>query len=467
MAIRNGRLKKPPGSVFAGMNASIGFDKRLYREDIRGSIAYAKALGKRGILDQDEYRAVVEGLLAIEQEIKTGAFNFRVEDEDIHMSIERRLFEKIGKAAYKLHTGRSRNEQIVLDERMYLIEECSSIDEKMLLLSKALVERAKEHLSTIVPIYTHLRKAQPTSLAHLFLAYYHALSRDRDRMRDFQKRLRVLPLGSAAAVGSSIGIDRNVLLQELPFDALSQNSIDAVATRDFIVEFEFICVLIGVTLSRMAEDIILYSSEEFGFIDLPDDLTTTSSLLPQKKNPDSLELIRGKSARVIGHLVWIVTLMKGTPYTYNRDFQEDKEGLFDTVDTAGQCIAVMTEVIKGLQVNLEHVEEALQKSRGALFATDIAEYLVTKGVPFRDAHRTVGEIVRFALEGERDLKDLTLAQYKSFDQAFEKDVYKLFDYIRSVNRHDVIGGTALKRVAGEIKRAENKLEKEIRARNPR
>ncbi len=453
--------------MFAGMNASIGFDKRLYREDVRGSIAWAKMLEKRGILDREEYGKIVDGLCSVEEEIATGVFDFRVEDEDIHMSIERRLFEKIGKTAYKLHTGRSRNEQIVLDERMHLIKECSSIDEKMLFLSLALVERAKEHLSTIVPIYTHLRKAQPASLAHLFLAYYHALARDRERIKDFQKRLRVLPLGSGAAVGSSIGMDRDQLLQELPFDTPAQNSIDAVSTRDFIMEFEFICVLIGVTLSRMAEDIIIYSSEEFGFYDLPDDLTTTSSLLPQKKNPDSLELIRGKSGRVIGNLVWILTLMKGTPYTYNRDFQEDKEGLFDSIDTAMQCIAVMTDVIEGLSVNPERIEEALQKSNGTLFATDIAEYLVGRGVPFRDAHRIVGEIVRSAMERKVDLRDLSLEQYKSFDTAFEKDVYGLFDYIRSVNRHNVSGGTALKRVAGEIKRVENILEKQIRARKSR
>ncbi len=449
------------------MNASIDFDRRLYREDIRGSIAYAKALEKRGILDRNECRAVVDGLLVIEREITTGAFDFRVEDEDIHMSIERRLFEKIGAAAHKLHTGRSRNEQVVLDERMHLIEACESIYEKMLFLSKALVDRAKEHLSTIIPIYTHLRKAQPVSLGHLFLAYCHALERDRERMKDFQKRLRVLPLGSGAAAGSSIGIDRNQLLKELPFETLSRNSIDAVSTRDFIMEFEFICVLIGITLSRMAEDIIIYSSEEFGFLDLPDDLTTTSSLLPQKKNPDSLELIRGKSARVIGSLVWILTLMKGTPYTYNRDFQEDKECLFDTIDTAMKCSAVMTEVVNGLRVNGERVEEALGRSGGTLFATDIADYLVDKGVPFREAHRTVGELVRFAGERGIDLKDLTIEQYRKFNGAFEKDVHGLFDYIGSVNRHDVVGGTALKRVAEEIKRMENKLEKEIQAKNAR
>jgi len=464
VAIRDGRLKKPLNAVFSGMNASIDFDRRLYREDIRGSVAYAKALEKRGILDRDECRAVVDGLLAIEREITIGAFDFRIEDEDIHMSIERRLFEKIGKAAHKLHTGRSRNEQVVLDERMHLIKACESIDEKMLFLSKALVERAKEHLSTIIPIYTHLRKAQPVSLAHLFLAYCHALERDRERMKDFQKRLRVLPLGSGAAAGSSIGIDRNQLLKELPFETLSRNSIDAVSTRDFIMEFEFICVLSGITLSRMAEDIIIYSSEEFGFLDLPDDLTTTSSLLPQKKNPDSLELIRGKSARVIGSLVWMITLMKGTPYTYNRDFQEDKEGLFDTIDTAIQCSAVMTEVINRLEVNVDRVEEALRRSGGTLFATDIADYLVDKGIPFREAHRAVGEIVGFAHERGVDLKDLSLDQYRSFDRVFEKDVYELFDYIRSVNRHDVPGGTALKRVAGEIKRIEGALEKEMRSR---
>jgi argininosuccinate lyase len=459
VSIRDGRLKKPLSDVFSRMNASIDFDRRLYREDIRGSIAYAKALEKRGILDLNETRTVIAGLLEIEREIASGTFDFRDEDEDIHMSIERRLFEKIGAAAHKLHTGRSRNEQVVLDERMHLIDVCGSIAEKILSLSKALVDRAKEHLPTIIPMYTHLRKAQPASLAHLFIAYVHALERNRERIKDFEKRLRVLPLGSGAATGSSIGIDRNALLRALPFDSLSGNSIDAVSARDFIVEFECICVMICVTLSRMAEDIIVYSSEEFGFLELPDDLTTTSSLLPQKKNPDSLELIRGKSARVTGSLVQIVTLMKGTPYTYNRDFQEDKEGLFDTIDTIMQCLPVLAAVIHGLQVNVDRIEHALERSGGTLFAADIAEYLAGKGVPFREAHRTVGEIVRFAGEKKMDLKELPLEQYRKFNEAFDSGVYELFDYIHSVNRHDVVGGTALKRVAGEIKRLERKFER--------
>lgn len=460
VAIRDGRLKKPLSDVFSRMNASVDFDRRLYREDIRGSIAYAKALEKCGILDLDETRAIIAGLLEIEREISAGEFDFSDEDEDIHMSIERRLYEKIGAPAHKLHTGRSRNEQVVLDERMHIIDACSSIDEKVASLSKVIVARAKEHLSTVIPVYTHLRKAQPVSLAHLLLAYGHALERNRERMKDFQKRLRVLPLGSGAAAGSSIGIDRNGLLQALPFDSLSGNSIDAVSSRDFIVEFECICVLICVTLSRMAEDIIVFSSEEFGFLELPDDLTTTSSLLPQKKNPDSLELIRGKTARVTGNLVQIVTLMKGTPYTYNRDFQEDKEGLFDTIDTVGQCLPVMAAVIGGMEVNVDRVEQALERSGGTLFATDIAEYLAGKGVPFRAAHRIVGQIVRFAAENKTDLKDIPLEQYRKFSGDFDDDVYELFDYIRSVNKHDTIGGTALKRVATEIKRLERRLGKD-------
>ncbi len=442
---------------FLRVNQSIDVDRKLYRDDIRGSSAYARALRKRGILTEEELRLITEGLASIETEIDNGTFEFREEDEDIHMNIERRLHELIGDGAYKLHTGRSRNEQVVLDERLYIMDSVKSLNERLDALFSAIVEKAKLHLATIVPSYTHLRQAQAVSLAHLFLAYYQALRRDRERFVDFEKRLKVLPLGSGAVAGSSIGIDRAFLKKTLGFKSLSRNSIDAVSTRDFMIEFQYICVSIFLTLSRMAEDIIIFSSEEFGFYTLPDELSTTSSLMPQKKNPDSLELIRGKTSRMVGNLVSIITLVKGTPYTYNRDFQEDKEGLFDTAESCSDALELMGEVIAGISISEENINRVLERSRGMLFATDIADYLVGKGLPFRKAHAVVGNLVRHAEENDLDLKDIALDTYKGYSPLIEKDVYDLFDYIHSVNSHDVIGGTALKRVAEEIQRIEEEL----------
>ena len=457
MALRDGRLNSGLHRSFIRVNQSIDVDRQLYRDDIRGSTAYAQALRKKGILNEEELRSITEGLSSIETEIENGSFNFREEDEDIHMNIERRLHELVGDAAYKLHTGRSRNEQVVLDERLYIMDSVKSLKEKLDVLFKAIVEKAKLHLSTIVPSYTHLRQAQAVSLAHLFLAYYHAMRRDRERFTDFEKRLKVLPLGSGAVAGSSIGIDRAFLKKTLGFDSLSRNSIDAVSTRDFILEFQYICVSLFLTLSRMAEDIIIFSSEEFGFYTLPDELSTTSSLMPQKKNPDSLELIRGKTARIVGNLLSLIALVKGTPYTYNRDFQEDKEGLFDTAESCGDAIELMGEVISGLSISDENINRVLEKSKGLLFATDVADYLVRKGLPFRNAHAVVGNLVRHAEENGIDLKEIPLDTYKEHSSLFEEDVYDLFDYIHSVNNHDVIGGTALKRVAEEIQRVEEEL----------
>ena len=457
MPIRDGRFDEPLNKAFERINASIDFDRRLYREDIRGSIAYAKALYKCGVLSAVEQEIIIKGLQSIEREIEDGSFVFRKEDEDIHMNIERRLHEKIGETAYKLHTGRSRNEQIVLDERLFLMDVTEKIAQALVRLFTALFTQAKTHLRTIIPSYTHFRQAQPVSLAHLFLAYYTALRRDRNRLCGFQERLKEMPLGSGAAAGSSIGIDRDFLKDELHFKSLSRNSIDAVSTRDFILEFEFICSSILITLSRMSEDIILFSSDEISYFSLPDELSTSSSLMPQKKNPDSVELIRGKSARVIGNLIRILTLMKGLPYTYNRDLQEDKEGLFDTVDSTVDVLEVMFEVITGLKVNEERIQEVLRQSRGFVFATDLADYLVKKGVFFRNAHKAVGSIVKYALEKGKGLEELSLAEYKSFSRNFDKDVYGVFDYEKSVNRHDTAGGTAFHRIEEELTLIEEEL----------
>jgi argininosuccinate lyase len=457
VSIREGRFEEPIGGAFARINPSISFDRRLYREDIAGSIAYAKALGRLGVVSAREESAIVEGLRAIEREIAEGTFPFREEDEDIHMNIERRLSEKIGEAAGKLHTGRSRNEQIVLDERLYLFGAVDSLRGGLRALCRALVNKAGEHLGVVFPSYTHLRQAQLISLAHLYLAYVHALLRDGERLDDFEKRLKVLPLGSGAVAGSSIGIDRKLLMRELGFSSLSRNSIDAVSTRDFIAEFEFVCASIMVTLSRVSEDLIIYSSEEFGFLVLPDSSATTSSLMPQKKNPDSLELVRGKSARVIGHLFALFTLMKGLPYAYDRDLQEDKEGLFDAADTVLACVDVTAEAIGGIEVNRERVAAALAAAGGLLYATDLADYLVRKGLPFREAHLTVGRIAREAAGKNRPLEGFALEDLRSFSPLFGEDVCGIFDPVRSLNGHDVPGGTAIGRIEEEIKRIRKEL----------
>jgi argininosuccinate lyase len=457
VSIREGRFEEPIGGAFARINPSIRFDRRLFREDIAGSIAYAKALGRLGVVSRGEERAIVEGLRSIEREIEEGTFPFREEDEDIHMNIERRLSEKIGEAAGKLHTGRSRNEQIVLDERLYLFGIVDALRGVLRALARGLVTRAEEFLAVVFPAYTHLRQAQLVSLAHLLLAYLHAFLRDAERLDDFEKRLKVMPLGSGAAAGSSIGIDREKLREELGFRSVSRNSIDAVSTRDFIAEFLFVCASVMVTLSRVAEDLIVYSSEEFGFVSLPDSLCTTSSLMPQKKNPDSLELIRGKAARVLGHLTAHFALMKGIPYAYDRDLQEDKEGLFDAADTVLVCVEVAAEAVRGMKVNAERVSAAIASSGGAMYATDLADYLVRKGLPFREAHRTVGAMVRAAAGKRRPLEKLSLGELRSFSPLIDEDVYGLFDPLRSVNGHDVPGGTAIARVREEIERVKKEL----------
>jgi len=460
-SLRESRLGKGINTRFAKINSSIDFDKRLYREDIKGSVAYARALKMLDIVKASEEESIIKGLRSIEKEIEKGIFQFRVEDEDIHMNIERALFEKIGDVAYKLHTGRSRNEQIVLDEKLYLLGVKNELDKRLNNLLKALYQKAKSTVEIAFPSYTHLRQAQLISLAHLFLAYYTALKRDEDRLNDFNKRLSVLPLGSAALAGSSVGIDRDFLMDELCFNEISKNSIDAVSTRDFIIEFEFICTSIFITLSRMSEDIIIYTSYEFGFFSLPDDLSTTSSLMPQKKNPDPLEIIKGKASRVIGNLMAILTLLKGLPYTYNRDLQEDKEGLFDTVDNTFDVIDVMAEVVKGLIINENKIKDNLDNSKDLLYATDIADYLVKKGMAFRKAHSITGGIVGYAVKRDVRLSSLKLAEYRKFSKLFERDIYDVFNPERSINNHDVIGGTAINRVKKELKRIEEEFNKRV------
>ncbi len=458
MAIRNGRLKKDLTYSFMKMNSSISFDKRLAIYDIKGSIAYAKALRKANIITEEEEKELITGLQKIEKEILDKSFNFREEDEDVHMNIERRLHEIIGKTAFKLHTGRSRNEQVVLDERLYLIDKTKTIRHKLYNLLKSLHKKAKDNIEVIIPSYTHLQQAQLISIAHLFLAYYEALARDLKRLMEYENRLKVMPLGAGAVAGSTIGIDRKFLAEELGFKEISKNSIDTVSERDFITEFLFIISLVSLTLSRMSEDLIIFSTIEFGFIELPDELTTTSSLMPQKKNPDSLELIRGKSSRIISNFNSMIILMKGLPYSYNRDLQEDKPGLFDTVENIEMCLDVMKDVINGLKINKEKIKDVIEKSLDLFYATDIADYLVKKGLAFRDAHQIVGSIVQDALKQKMKLSKIDLKEYKRYSDLFEKDIYSIFNPTASVNSHNVYGGTAINQIKSMLKELEEELE---------
>jgi len=458
LSLREGRFEGEVSESFKKINASIDFDKRLYRQDIKGSIAYAKALKKAGYLSEDEQNSIIKGLETIEKEIEQGRFCFREEDEDIHMNIERRLYELSGEPALKLHNGRSRNEQIALDERLYLMDVCSALKQGLSALLNAIADRAEKCIQVIVPGYTHLRQAQPVSLAHLFLAYGWALMRDLERLNDYKKRLAIMPLGSGALAGSALGIDREFLCRELGFDRVSENSMDAVCSRDFIYEFLFICTSIFINYSRIAEDLIIFSTEEFGFIDIPDELCTTSSLMPQKKNPDALELTRGKTSSVLGNLFQVLTLLKALPSTYNRDLQEDKPPLFSTADSVLNITSVMAELFTGLLINKQRIEKALELSKGFIFATDITLYLVKKGVSFRKAHQAVSSLVKYALEKDKKLDKISLAEYKRFCSDFDEDVYSLFDFKKSVNAFDVTGGTAFKRVKEALSALRMRLE---------
>ena len=459
MKIRNGRLKNDISSSFKHLNSSIDFDIRLSKYDITGSIAYARALEKAGIITDQERNKIIDGLKRIEYEIENKSFKLDQDDEDIHMNIERRLFELIGREALKLHTGRSRNEQIVLDEKLYLIDMLKSFKSRIKDLLRNLYEKAKNSIDIIIPSYTHLQQAQLISVSHLLLAYYRSLYRDIERFNDFKKRLKDSPLGSGAVAGSSIMIDRKFLLKELGFNTLTKNSIDAVSNRDFILEFEFILTSIMLTLSRISEDLIIYSTQEFGFITLPDELSTTSSLMPQKKNPDSLELIRGKSSTIIGNFISIIILIKGLPYSYDRDLQEDKPGLFENIDWSLICIDVMKEIIAGISFNKDRIKNVIDSSYDFIYATDMADFLVERGLPFREAHQIVGRIVSFAVKNKQRLSDIEIKDYKKFSEQFDEKIYGIFDPIKSINQHNVYGGTAIKRIEEILEEIENELRK--------
>ncbi len=435
-------------------NASIGFDIRLWKADILGSKAYAEALHDVGILTAEEKAQIVQGLDQIYAEWDTGAFLVQPADEDIHTAVERRLGELIGPAAGKLHTGRSRNDQVATDLRLFLLEACVELEAQLRDLQQALVERAEQHIDLIMPGYTHLQPAQPVRFSHWLMSYFWMLQRDRDRLDDMRRRIAVLPLGSGALAGTPLAIDRNALAQRLGFEQISENSLDAVSDRDFVAEFLFWAAMVGVHISRLSEDIILFSNPNIGFITLSDAFSTGSSLMPQKKNPDSFELARGKSGRLLGNLVGLLTTLKGLPSTYNKDLQEDKEPLFDTIDTLAAMLPVVTGAIHTLTTRGDKMQAALDDF---MLATDLADWLVERGVPFRQSHSISGQVVRAAEQRGCSLRDLSVTDLQAIYPTFDETIPDIWDFEHSVEQRSAPGGTARQAVCEQISRAKAQI----------
>lgn len=439
-----GRFTESTDAFVAAFTASVGFDRRMYRQDIAGSIAHARMLARVGVLTATECQAIVGGLEEIRGEIERGEFEWSVALEDVHMNIEARLTERIGDAGKRLHTGRSRNDQVATDIRLYLRDAIDAILLELKRLQGGLVELAAREADTIMPGFTHLQVAQPVTFGHHVLAWFEMLKRDYGRLVDCRRRLNVLPLGAAALAGTRYPLDRHYTAQLLDFDAPAANSLDAVSDRDFAIEFAAAAAILLTHLSRMAEELVLWSSAQFDFIDLPDRFCTGSSIMPQKKNPDVPELVRGKAGRVNGHLIALLTLMKGQPLAYNKDNQEDKEPLFDTVDTVMGCLRAFADMVPALRPKRGPMRQAAR--RGFATATDLADYLACKGVPFRDAHEVVGKAVRLGVESQRDLADMSLEELRQFSPLIEADVFEVLSLEGSVAARDVLGGTAPNRV---------------------
>ena len=450
-----GRFKQSTNTLMETFSASISFDKRLYDCDIEGSIAHCKMLARCKIITTAESNKIIKGLKRILRECDEGRFKFSDSLEDIHMNIENRLREIIGPVAGKLHTARSRNDQVCLDIRLYLRKEVDDIVGEINRLTKALITIAKKNINHLIPGYTHLQRAQPVLLSHHLLAYVEMMLRDKERFLDAYKRINVMPLGSAALAGTNFPIDRKITAKLLGFPEISHNSMDAVADRDFAAEFCSASALTMMHLSRFCEEVVIWNSSEFKFIELSDSFTTGSSIMPQKKNPDAAELIRGKSGRVFGNLVSLLTLMKGLPLAYNKDLQEDKEPLFDTAETVKVCLTIFTDMMKSAKF-IPIAQKELEAS-GFLTATDLADYLVLKGVPFREAHELTGKTVAFCLEKDKTLTDLSLAQLRKISKRFDEEVFDHIALQNSVDRKNIYGGTAKNQVRAQITRLTKKL----------
>jgi len=451
-----GRFTEGTDRLVEAFSESVSFDRRLYRHDIEGSRAHARMLARVGVLTEAELELILGGLDDIRQAIDAGAFEWSEALEDVHMNIEARLTERIGPVGKKLHTGRSRNDQIATDLRLYLREQIDALDAAIRTLQAGLLDVAEREADTIMPGFTHMQVAQPVTFGHHMLAWQEMLARDRARLQDCRKRVNVLPLGAAALAGTTFPIDRAYTAQLLGFDAVAENSLDAVSDRDFAIEFNAAASLLMMHLSRFSEELVLWASPLIGFVELPDRFCTGSSIMPQKKNPDVPELVRGKSGRVYGNLTALLTLMKGQPLAYNRDNQEDKEPLFDTVDTALDCVHLYAAMVPSIEVRRERTYASAK--RGFSTATDLADYLVRKGVPFRDAHAVVGRAVHSALEQGKDLAELGLDELRRFSDAIGEDVFEVLTLEGSVAARDHVGGTAPAQVRAAIRRARATLQ---------
>ncbi len=448
-------FSEPMSELVKRYTASVGFDQRLWKADVAGSLAHAKMLAAQRIITAEDLSAIERGMAQITQEIESGRFEWKLELEDVHLNIEARLTQLVGDAGKRLHTGRSRNDQVATDVRLWLREEIDTLAPLLRQMQMALVTAAEDNVDTILPGFTHMQVAQPVSFAHHLLAYVEMFSRDEERLVDLRRRVNRLPLGAAALAGTSYALDRRAVAASLGFEGVCQNSLDAVSDRDFAIEFCSFASIAMVHVSRLAEEIVLWMSQNFGFIDLADRYCTGSSIMPQKRNPDVAELARGKSARVIGHLMAMLTLMKGQPLTYNKDNQEDKEPLFDTVDTLRDTLRIMSEMVGGISVRKEAMERAALK--GYATATDLADYLVKKGLPFRDAHEVVAHVVKHAMQSGTELAQLPLAVLQGFHASIGEDVFEVLSLRGSLNARRVLGGTAPDQVRSQLARHKARL----------
>ncbi len=446
-----GRFTEPTDAFVERFTASVEFDKRLYFHDIQGSVAHATMLADVGVLTAAERDDIIAGLTEIREEIERGEFVWSVSLEDVHMNIEARLTAKIGITGKKLHTGRSRNDQVATDIRLYLRDEIDVIAEELTRLQEGLISLAEREAGTIMPGFTHLQTAQPVTFGHHILAWNEMIQRDYERLQDCRKRVNILPLGAAALAGTTYPIDRTITARLLGFDRPSENSLDSVSDRDFAIEFCAFASLLMTHLSRFSEELVLWTSSQFNFVNLPDRFCTGSSIMPQKKNPDVPELVRGKSGRVNGHLIALLTLMKGQPLAYNKDNQEDKEPLFDAIDTVKGCLKAYADMVPSIEVKADSMREAAK--RGFSTATDLADYLVVKGMPFRDAHEVVGKAVGYGVQSGLDLADMSLEKLQEFSEIITADVFDVLTLEGSVNARNHIGGTAPAQVIAAVGRA--------------
>jgi len=451
----SGRFNEPTDAFVEAFTASVDFDQRLYRYDIQGSIAHATMLAKADILTVAERDEIISGLEAIRDQIERGEFQWSVSLEDVHMNVESALTQRIGDAGKKLHTGRSRNDQVATDIRLYMRDEIKTICAEILRLQQALLAMAEQEADTVMPGFTHLQTAQPVTFGHHMMAWFEMLQRDRERLTDCNKRVNVMPLGAAALAGTTYPIDRHYTAELLGFERPAENSLDAVSDRDFAIEFSAAASLVMMHLSRFSEELVIWSSAQFSFIELSDSFCTGSSIMPQKKNPDVPELVRGKTGRIFGHLMSLLTLMKGQPLAYNKDNQEDKEPLFDTIDNLKGCLKVFADMIPAISCRHDNMRSAAMQ--GFATATDLADYLVCKGTPFRDAHEVVGKAVAFCIEKNKDLSACTLKELQQFSSNIGQDVFDVLTLEGSVAARNHIGGTAPGQVRQAINRARQKI----------